>query len=766
MAKWLRSSIRYKWTAYFLAVLLIPLIFNTVAYLIYSEKIEDELNTKNSLFYENVANELETEIARYRKVAIELAANPALRNLGSISSASAPTEEEAAAFRNALKQYYFYLYNAYDFYVSFDNLGLIGSSAGLKDCQGSFEELCGGLNTTYDAWREWIASPQEMYQVLVSKTTLTDVNSKFSLLKFPLFTNPQGQAVNLIIVIRDAYFSYQIEKMVADDKVEAEIYDRYDNLLSTTFNSDTATRPARSQLSGASGLLEAWVQEKPMIVHYTTLPTEDWTIAFYTPKNHYYMVTRHLNQIALLMVIALVSGLLMIQFLVNRQYNPVKQIIKGIPARVKGKNEYVQIQNMMAESKKEHRKNELLYEKREKNQFDRFLMQLLNTSEPSPVLDEIKQDLGPFFLSPPYQIFLLPLDGYTQLFPDEPMPDYERFNLLTDMLENVGSEVLAQHRAESYFLESGGNLVVLSSLPEGCDSYIFNECIEELLNLVKQHLNVSLTAGVSQPCSELYDLPQAYQEALNCLEYMRLNPENRIVFYEDIAREQVTVNNFSAEEAATLIRWIQQGDQKGACAYMEERFRRFVQTAGMQPMAFQYYIHDVINTLMKNFQAYISEETQTSINVLHLLSVSKSLNTASIQHELNNLIQSLCGRIERETRLNAESGSKKSSLAYKIRDYIDQNYTDPSICTESIAQEFGITSTYVSKLFRSISDKGFVNYISTKRIERAKQLLIETDLKTDEIMSQTGFLNASSFIRLFKSHEGITPGNYRKLHQK
>lgn len=105
-------------------------------------------------------------------------------------------------------------------------------------------------------------------------------------------------------------------------------------------------------------------------------------------------------------------------------------------------------------------------------------------------------------------------------------------------------------------------------------------------------------------------------------------------------------------------------------------------------------------------------------------------------------------------------------MAYKIRDYIDQNYTDPSICTESIAQEFGITSTYVSKLFRSISDKGFVNYISTKRIERAKQLLIETDLKTDEIMSQTGFLNASSFIRLFKSHEGITPGNYRKLHQK
>ena len=86
-------------------------------------------------------------------------------------------------------------------------------------------------------------------------------------------------------------------------------------------------------------------------------------------------------------------------------------------------------------------------------------MQLLNTSEPSPVLDEIKQDFGPFFLSPPYQIFLLPLDGYTQLFPDEPMPDYERFNLLTDMLEKRGSRPAP--RRELFFGErrkSGGTV--------------------------------------------------------------------------------------------------------------------------------------------------------------------------------------------------------------------------------------------------------------------------------------------------------------------
>lgn len=760
------SSIRYKWTAYFLAVLLIPLLFNTSSYLIYSHKIENEINTKNTVFFENIANELEMDISRYRKIGLELGAVPSIRTLGNISSGSVATDEQIASFKNALKQYYFYLYNAYDFYVCFDNLGMIGSSSGLKDSQSSFESLCGGLDVTYEEWREWIASSQEMYQVLKSKTNLTDVSSKFTLLKFPLYTNPQQQNTNLIIVIRDAYFSYQIEKVINDDKVQAEMYDKYDTLISTTFNSDDATQPVRGQLMGASGLLEANLQDGAMIVQYTTLPAEGWKLVFYTPKNHYYLVSRHLNQIALLMLLALAAGLLMIHFLVKRQYSPVKQIIKSIPSKVKGKNEYTRIQNMMTESLKEHRKNEVLYEKHEKNQFDRFLIQMLNTSGPSPVLDDIKQRLGNFFLYPPNQIILLPLDGYTQLFPDEGMPDYERLTLLTDMLENVGNEVLAQHHVESYFLESGGNLVILASLPKGCDSYIFNEYLEEFLDLIKQHLSVSLTAGVSQPCAELYGLPQAYQEALSCLEYMRLNPEDRIVFYEDIAKEQVTANNFSAEEASALIRYIQQGDQQGACAYMEDRFRRFVQTAGMQPMAFQYYVHDVINTLMKNFQAYISEETQTSINVLHLQSVSKSVNAASIQLELTHLIQSICARIDRETSLTSEGGTKKSSLAYQIKDYIDHNYTDQALCTESIAQEFGITSTYVSKLFKSIEDSGFVNYVNTKRIETAKQLLTETNLKIDGIMAEAGFLNASSFIRLFKAHEGITPGNYRKLHQK
>lgn len=211
-----------------------------------------------------MANELETEDRPLQKSCHRARWKPGASEPGRISSASAPTQEEAAAFRNALKQYYFYLYNAYDFYVSFDNLGLIGSSAGLKDCQGSFEELCGGLNTTYDAWREWIASPQEMYQVLVSKTTLTDVNSKFSLLKFPLFTNPQGQAVNLIITPLSGtpISPTKLKKWSRTTRWRLRFMTVTTICYPPPLTATPPPGPQWPQLSGASGLLEAWVQGK------------------------------------------------------------------------------------------------------------------------------------------------------------------------------------------------------------------------------------------------------------------------------------------------------------------------------------------------------------------------------------------------------------------------------------------------------------------------------------------------------------------------
>lgn len=99
-------------------------------------------------------------------------------------------------------------------------------------------------------------------------------------------------------------------------------------------------------------------------------------------------------------------------------------------------------------------------------------------------------------------------------------------------------------------------------------------------------------------------------------------------------------------------------------------------------------------------------------------------------------------------------------------DYIDQNCTRPELSLESIAEAFGLSPYYVSRFFREQNHINLKDYIANLRIERAKELLTQTDTPVGDVVSEVGYQSASSFIRKFKAVTGMTPGQYREAHQQ
>ena len=67
---------------------------------------------------------------------------------------------------------------------------------------------------------------------------------------------------------------------------------------------------------------------------------------------------------------------------------------------------------------------------------------------------------------------------------------------------------------------------------------------------------------------------------------------------------------------------------------------------------------------------------------------------------------------------------------------------------------------------KNTRDITFTDYIAQQKLELAKQMLVETDLPVAEIAERLSYSNAQNFIRLFKKHMEITPGQYRKLNKK
>jgi AraC-like DNA-binding protein len=106
------------------------------------------------------------------------------------------------------------------------------------------------------------------------------------------------------------------------------------------------------------------------------------------------------------------------------------------------------------------------------------------------------------------------------------------------------------------------------------------------------------------------------------------------------------------------------------------------------------------------------------------------------------------------------SSYKEQELA-RIRVYLESHYNDPEISTRMVYKELGIPQARVFELLKEKYRLTFKQLIIKMRIEEAKRILRETDLRIIDIAFSLGFNNISYFNNLFKTIVGETPSDYR-----
>ena len=97
----------------------------------------------------------------------------------------------------------------------------------------------------------------------------------------------------------------------------------------------------------------------------------------------------------------------------------------------------------------------------------------------------------------------------------------------------------------------------------------------------------------------------------------------------------------------------------------------------------------------------------------------------------------------------------------QVQRYIDKNYTDENISLNSVAQALGISPNYLSACFSQKMEISFVEYITKKRMSRAKQLLQRTNLRTSEIAAEVGYRDSRYFSFVFRKTQGCSPRAFR-----
>ena len=111
---------------------------------------------------------------------------------------------------------------------------------------------------------------------------------------------------------------------------------------------------------------------------------------------------------------------------------------------------------------------------------------------------------------------------------------------------------------------------------------------------------------------------------------------------------------------------------------------------------------------------------------------------------------------------NTDSQTANSKYRDIILKKFEENYSNVSFNLNSLADDMNLSSGYLSSLFKSLFGIPFQDYLNNIRMEKAKLLLLTTDLKNYEISDQIGFDNVYYFNSKFKKTFGVTPKEFKK----
>lgn len=129
------------------------------------------------------------------------------------------------------------------------------------------------------------------------------------------------------------------------------------------------------------------------------------------------------------------------------------------------------------------------------------------------------------------------------------------------------------------------------------------------------------------------------------------------------------------------------------------------------------------------------------------------------------------GKIERELLLEAERIKQLSQPQHKteqnIIEYIKSYIWDSigeTITLNGLSEMVYFSPAYLSRTFKSTAGVTITEYLTHARIEKAKQLLLESNMKVQDIAERVGINAPAYFGRLFKRETGVTPQEFRQSH--
>jgi AraC-like DNA-binding protein len=276
------------------------------------------------------------------------------------------------------------------------------------------------------------------------------------------------------------------------------------------------------------------------------------------------------------------------------------------------------------------------------------------------------------------------------------------------------------------------------------------ETMQEAAQMIQRLLGFSVSIGISESHAEVSRLRLAWNEAENALGYRLYRGYGSVVSYQEVSEHEMS-DRLSGEEAVTnLIAAVEAGSEEHALKILD-RIEKDIRQSYWYPSTAIPYLYSLYEKLSKPMSP-----KETAWGEAGAPPYFETL-------ELDEIVAKLSERIERLAQsFSSLTQSKEFIMIQSMIDYMKKHLGD-NIGVQDIAGSLGISVSLASQLFKQETNETIHDYFTKLRMDRAAELLLETDHKVSDIAVMVGYQHENSFIRVFRKYKDITPGKYRDL---
>ena len=291
------------------------------------------------------------------------------------------------------------------------------------------------------------------------------------------------------------------------------------------------------------------------------------------------------------------------------------------------------------------------------------------------------------------------------------------------------------------------------------------ELSKDLEEIMKNYSTIAYFGGIGQPVARLRELEESFREAERALAARFTMELNRIISVEDIRMAQnvdtlddIEITSFGEiEKARTMLeKFLNNGAEDEIDEFVDVYINELPEENLKSVLMHQYIIMDAYIVMMSFCEKIEGIEGEMQAQSEEL---KNSMKTSQTLEEIKNYIRMLLKKIigVRDTI----SGRRYSDIIEIAKDQIRKTYMSDEISLNTIAAEVGMSPSYFSSIFSKEMGKTFVEYLTEIRMDRAKELLMCSSMKTSEIGYEVGYKDPHYFSYIFKKTQNCTPKEFR-----